>query len=84
MLKNIAEVKIVGKLLIGGRCKMDWGKRWKKKVKEENKRRVRIKGIEGWFVIVGESLTGATVKVKRIGCSESFYVKPDDILLRDK
>ena len=52
----------------------NWKQQWKRKVKREFKNAVRIKGYEGYFVIIGEDITGRDYKVKRIGTGETFYI----------
>ena len=44
----------------------NWKKRWRKKVKREFKRAIKVEGFEGWFVIIGESLTGKECELPRI------------------
>lgn len=46
----------------------------RKKIIREFKRAIKVKGFKGWFVIIGEDITGKSYKVKRIGCDEAFYV----------
>jgi len=57
----------------------NWKKRWRKKVKREFKRAIKVEGFEGWFVIIGESLTGKEYKVKRVGNDETFYIPKEYI-----
>ena len=54
-----------------------WERQRRKKVKKEYKRAVRVKGYDGLFVILNDDITGKTVKVKRIGTGEAFYVRKE-------
>ena len=51
-------------------------KRWRRKVKKEFKRAVRLKGegFNGWYVLLNEDITGKSIKVKEIGTGRAFYV----------
>ena len=71
MLKNEVLWRMRGNLI------PKWEKQWRKKVKKEYKRAVRIKGYDGFFVILNEDITGKSVKVKRIGTGEVFYVRKE-------
>ena len=49
-------------------------RQWRRKVRKEAKRARKIKGFDGWYVILNEDITGKTVKVKKVGTGETFYV----------
>jgi len=57
----------------------EWEKKLRKKIKKEFKRAVRIKGNNGYFTIIGESITGKEYKVKKIGTGEEFYIPKEYI-----
>ncbi len=56
-------------------------KRWRRKVKKEFKRAVKLKGegLNGWYVLLNEDITGKSIKVKKVGTGETFYVTKEFI-----
>ncbi len=58
---------------------MGYQKKWKRKIKREFKRAVKVEGHDGWFVIIDQSPVNGWPKVKRVGTGEAFYTSPESI-----
>jgi len=52
-------------------------RQWRRKVRKEAKRARKIKGFDGWYVVLNEDITGKTVKVKEVGTGRAFYIEKE-------